>query len=567
VIIIKLRYILLLTFLGVFIIFGCTNQIEKPTLKNSNLIIDNPTWNCEIEKEKCIENTTCLISADVTFNLGDNKVREYYGKYYLTKPSSDASCFIFVDGEKVDLQGFSFVYVDEGKNKINYRDSYNANHAHNLKICCNIYNELNEPYDKCSNEIEIKPFCVSNQEDVIEIKTSKCEDPSEVECGQSISPNNQCPLEQIGTKCPYNKECVAGNCIDASYSKYFDENPRVLEIISYNNDQEEIDYFFDYINELETSGSIDIKKPNIQSTSEGNCKLDLTNEQEKRIRAAKAAHAVWLDKNRILPWTFSQYNDEGLMVILGSEKNLGMVLNGEPFVKWELVNLGVTNECSTCVVDYSPSEAYDYAKQFIKKDALATTYALITDLRSDFVHGSAYYNDSGPLPYTLNDALTTYSRGGEYRVSRLGCQSMVRIIVALLKSVNVPAYYDQGWYAALDGYHASAFFPTIQKILIHGDDIYGLESVPIEELLMPYSYFNEEVKPCEKNTQCADEATYKYNFQKIVDYPHEYYLDCSTQDFCENCIEERVRDESTVKRLTNEELQEAIEKISAEVCS
>jgi hypothetical protein len=60
----------------------------------------------------------------------------------------------------------------------------------------------------------------------------------------------------------------------------------------------------------------------------------------------------------------------------------------------------------------------------------------------------------------------------------------------------------------------------INRILIHGDDIYGaaLTVTPNDELLMTDDYFNSNVKPCGKNTQCATYQAKRFNALNAIRY-------------------------------------------------
>ncbi|MHC4656787.1 MAG: right-handed parallel beta-helix repeat-containing protein [Planctomycetota bacterium] len=290
------------------------------------------------------------------------------------------------------------------------------------------------------------------------------------------------------------------------YSDYFASNPTVAKASINNFDEETLRYFWQYIEQLENDGFIQIDEPVELQACEApeECRrIYLTDAEIKRILAAKTAHSMWLDKNDMLPWRLRNYTQDKL--------------NGL-FSKDVVIDLGYS---FLSVVDYSPSDVYAYIqdKQLVKNDILNTVYVVLDDLRADFLHGSGDYGDPMLTAYSLYDALTNYSVRpiGPIRVARNGCYSMSRITLGVLRSVNIPGeeVHSGEWY---DGGHSSAKWTAIEGVMPHGDDIYigSLTEVPSDEFLVPFTFYDVNVEPCGDNKPCI---SHRHRSLKAVAYP------------------------------------------------
>ena len=358
-------------------------------------------------------------------------------------------------------------------------------------------------------------------------------------CGNAVCETG---MGENETNCPW-------DCHNhPDYAQYFINNPGVMEAFVENLDQEAVNYFWNYIDNLESYGEITIPEPAelAQCNPPDECPYIYLSDQEmKKILAAKAAHAIWLDKNNYLSWNLMDYSDSELEELF--KKEMLFLYSGSQYYYSSLV-------------DYSPSDAYEYANQFVQNDALNTAYAIINDLREDFRHGISG-SDPVDTAYSLKDALTEYYVGK--RVSRHGCQTMSDIVIGLLRSISIPSYEDWGWYAGAG--HSSAFFSGIERILIHGDDIYsqGLRATPTNELLMTFDYFYNNVYPCGKFTECAEYETLRFNALNATTYISDYTIDCCCNlscrcgdNECDSC--EEYFQYHYGEFLTQEELQDTI---------
>ncbi len=327
-----------------------------------------------------------------------------------------------------------------------------------------------------------------------------------------------------------------------SYPDYFEQNPKVanhtLSELSY---KEQVLFWTDII-ELESKKNISVSIP--QELQKGYF-VNYTENEAREILAAKYAHAVWLDKNRLVPWHLEDYSHEELEVLFNRSSIFEILdggfshLVGQPMIS-----------------DFSPSEIYEIQRKFIGKNQNETIFALLEDYRSNFRHGLS----TEPLKETsqsLHAILTTVDRY-DHRVSYSGCQSMARIIEMSLRNLNIPAY--QGYTRYAGGGHSALFLPTMDKILLHGDDIYnaGKKEMPFEDILIDASLYEKMVGRCnQKDRACNDEALFGWEARKELLYADrtKYHIqNCCRRDFgYESCNEYVDHGFSNARYLTQKE--------------
>jgi hypothetical protein len=299
-----------------------------------------------------------------------------------------------------------------------------------------------------------------------------------------------------------------------SYSVYLICNPNVANASINNFHQETLDYFWDYIAELEYTGEINMSEPvDLQECNEPEyCPyIYLTSEESKRILAAKTAHSVWLDKNEMLPWTITEYSDDDLEGLFNKEL---------------LFSASSSQHYYFSVVDHSPSEVYGYIldKQLLQNDLFSTFYSVLEDLRADFRHGSSSLGDPTSTAYTIKDALTTYVANNR-RVSRRGCHSMTRIVLGILRSINIPGeeINDGTWF---NPGHSSAVWSALETVLPHGDNIYNalIRATPTDEFLPTFTFFadNLNTEPCEDSIPCL---SHRHMVLNGITYPSDYTVE------------------------------------------
>ena len=357
--------------------------------------------------------------------------------------------------------------------------------------------------------------------------------------------NKVCDIAENELTCP--SDCIFGN-INLSYTQYFLNNPNVKNSFDINIGDSLKD-FWGYIYALEENGTINIDEPSqlADCTEPEICLfIPLNTSEMQKILAAKIAHSIWLDKNNLVYWKLNQYDQNELNSLFN--KDILFLKNNTNYYYYSLV-------------DYSPSEVYNYSKQFLDNDPKNTSYLIIDDLRKDFTHGISTRHPTS-TSYSLKEALTQFDMNNQ-RVSRTGCQSMSDIVIGLLRSLNIPSYEDWGWYSGSG--HSSTFMNSIEKILIHGDDIYNraLSVTPVDKLLMDNSYFNSYVYPCGKFTNCSSYWTGRFEALNVITYISNAIklcccnLNCDCNDGICNTCEEYFNDHYS-DVLTPTEIQNAV---------
>lgn len=226
--------------------------------------------------------------------------------------------------------------------------------------------------------------------------------------------------------------------IKAVYGKYFFDNQKITSVSINQFDEEASSYFWADLEELENTSRVTVAKPAQLGNWPGgawNGMVVLTQLEVKKIWAAKIAHAIWLDKNGLVPWRLDSYTAEELKGLFGKEYLFDLP----------------TIDTMLSVVDYSPSDVYGYMKStgLIKTDQLNSLYAVADDLRTtyskiSFLHWSPSYGETEEA-YSLYEALTSWHDRGyaKVRVSRQGGGTMARIIAGMLRSINIPGKITQ----------------------------------------------------------------------------------------------------------------------------
>jgi hypothetical protein len=272
---------------------------------------------------------------------------------------------------------------------------------------------------------------------------------------------------------------------------YFAANPAVSNAALGTLDRDTLDYFWVYQNCLSANRALAMDVPANtppDTATNGTASVYLSTTEAARIHAAKTAHAIWLDRNALVPWRLRDYAADHLRGL---------------FAKTNLFNPQSSSVFYfVSVVDHSPTVPYQYALQhgLIREDVVQTIQAVLEDCRADFLHGSSSYGDPA-CAYTLGRALTDYSatRWRPARITRSGCHSATRIILGLLRSLNIPGYETTAGAYFLSG-HSEAVFPCVGRALPHGDHIYSatLTATPVEELMPTLQFYQDNLNtpPC-----------------------------------------------------------------------
>ena len=337
-----------------------------------------------------------------------------------------------------------------------------------------------------------------------------------------------------------------------SYSVYFACNDNVADASINTLNQETLEYFWDFIAELENTGAIEMAEPaDKQDCNDPDyCRyIYLTAQESERILAAKMAHSIWLDRNNMLPWTIRDYSQDELAGLFDP----GGLFSGNESAYYYF-----------SVVDHSPSEVYSYIadNDLLKGDELDTLYAVLDDVRADFRHGNTS-DENRNTAYNVREALSTYA-SNNMRVSRVGCHSSTRIIIAMLRSVNVPGEETNSgtWY---ENGHSSAVWPTLETVLPHGDHIYNalIRATPSDELLPTFSFYdvNLNTAPCGASTVCL---SHRHASLNAVKYPADWTLSrsCDPARYGYESCEDYIYDQHS-RYLTTEEMDAAVTTLEA----
>lgn len=321
------------------------------------------------------------------------------------------------------------------------------------------------------------------------------------------------------------------SCPQPEYAAYFEANEAVAAATIDGLTEEGLLLFCQGLSELEVTGEVETDEPvaSVECEEPTSC-LYLTFEPHEvtAIHAAKLAHAVWLDHNELVPWRLSDFTSAELEGLFAQQV---LFRNGNGAMS---------------VVDYSPSAAYAYmvSHELIGETAWDTLFEVIDDVRStdaamDFIHGIEGRGDPIRTSYTLHDALETTvdTAGGPVRISRFGCHSASRILLGLLRSVNIPGLevHNGQWYGTG---HSTAAWPVFDTAMAHGDHLYSalLRGAPTEALLADPAFYTapEHIAVCGTDSRCLG---LRQEVLVGLEYPSSYTLGrccgAETKDACQ----------------------------------
>lgn len=308
-------------------------------------------------------------------------------------------------------------------------------------------------------------------------------------------------------------------CPPTRYAAYLAANPRVFAATFGRLDAAGKAYLCKDLDEIEAKSSITIAEPaaSASCTEPASCTyITPTADERRQILAAKYAHAIWLDRNAKVPWSLANGSPAALDGLF--DPNV-LFRNGTHFMS---------------VVDYSPTDAWNYlvGRKLIRADMKSSMIAVLADLRTtdtklEFVHGIGTGTDPDPVntAYTLDQALrtrVTKPGGVTVRVSRRGCHSMSRILLALLRAMNIPGneVHAGRWYGAG---HSTPYWPAMRLVIPHGDDLYQatLRVTPTAALLTPESFYTDSANTavCGSDRGCLGRRHASLN---AVAYPARY---------------------------------------------
>jgi hypothetical protein len=181
-----------------------------------------------------------------------------------------------------------------------------------------------------------------------------------------------------------------------------------------------------------------------------------------RIYLAHIAQSLWVEAHWAVPWRLADFTDSQLSYLLDSRKLFRYDSGSDVYL--------FDNEVMGYITAWDPRSCYTFISclGMIKPTQIETIYALTDWMRGHLLHMvgddySAQYGYAGPPPadkilYPLEDK-RHYSAG-------CGCTS--GLYGEVLRSVNIPVENAHGV-----GSHHRPAFPSVDRSLVHGDDVYG----------------------------------------------------------------------------------------------
>ena len=173
------------------------------------------------------------------------------------------------------------------------------------------------------------------------------------------------------------------------------------------------------------------------------------------------------------------------------------------------------------IADHSPKRMFDFVVAngigglpYAKTEREAV-YDLTRNIGAQFHHhvtGEAH-------------TITTIDQSWVDKVSRSGCHTSAAIMVALARSINIPAYRSTGWLWGCG--HDSAFFPSVDLFMPHGDNIYVAGgSYPVASAFQPMAESLSRLTRFD-----SDNAYYNARFQWL-DRSGTWQIENQDSSFC-----------------------------------
>jgi len=263
------------------------------------------------------------------------------------------------------------------------------------------------------------------------------------------------------------------------------------------------------------------------------------------IYLTHVAHTLWLEANHLVNWSILDYSPDELKLLLESDRMLGYY--GPEFgYYFDQNRMGI-------ITDWNIDISYNFmqTKGYLKEDQESTVYAFATWIRNSVEHISGpidadtFEQCYGYRGFPLVDKILypIYTDHG-FSVSA-GCWGTTGLFSALMRSVNIPVasgISNLGIPGATEyGVHSRIELPTINKGLVHSDDLYdrwckpcGGNVVPTDKLFHALDWLRDNIdNPTTIDSSAAytnrkeDQASYnsnKYTEDLAVSYLSDYLL-------------------------------------------
>lgn len=322
----------------------------------------------------------------------------------------------------------------------------------------------------------------------------------------------------------------------SKYQRFQEENPKVFgqmiwanarnstgkSIIYSNPNMERLAY---YIALLEAGQPFPYTAPpaGFNRRLGGEDKKLFTEEEALNMWLPKIAVSLYVEVNKIVPWSIKSYSENELAILFDGRRFLTYnyagiegyttnlhylnpngqdgITDWNPFYTLEFLKSNKILETSKSLSTASSKPAIRSSGTALlpstdpKKEAQKKAiYALTQWMRTNLIHESstsgpehmALYGYDGPFPL---DKVLNPPEGAESLTQ--GCTGTSSMYGAMLSLINIPAQKSR----SMDR-HIAPLFPTVGLALIHGDDPYmlyyrrGLREVPTKDLFVTTEEFN-----------------------------------------------------------------------------
>lgn len=321
----------------------------------------------------------------------------------------------------------------------------------------------------------------------------------------------------------------------SKYQQFQIENPRIFEqmiwassrnnegnsIIYSNPNMERLAY---YLALLESGQPFPYTAPPAGFTrrvSGENMKY-FTEEEALNMWLPHIAVSLYVELNKIVPWSMKGYTDEELAWLFDARKvfrykyagiegytmhihylspdGMDGITDWNPFYTLEflkskkIIGLKTTTVAASKPTIRSPGEIVVPDTTAIKEAQKKAIYALTQWMRANLVHESSTSGPEHRILYGYDglyplDKVLNPPEGAESMTA--GCPGVTSMYGAMLGLINIPVKKSSSMER-----HIAPIFPTVNLALIHGDDPYvlyylrGTKEIPAQDLFVTIDKFN-----------------------------------------------------------------------------
>lgn len=225
--------------------------------------------------------------------------------------------------------------------------------------------------------------------------------------------------------------------------------------------------------------------------------------EESRVYIIHLAHALWIEKNHIVPWSLRDYNADKITALLergrAIEELAHRTFEGTRISETHACHIGYsTDERESCAIEWQNISQGDY-KLFPlsvriannSRSQLEAANKLVEWEEQNFFHASEGY---GWDRYggDVRSVAEFVSYEDLFRERIIGCHDGADILVGILRSINIPAYEVHSRTEGTSEGHGIAYMPSL-GLFAHGDLLADLTAVPASLILMPQSQIEEQI--------------------------------------------------------------------------